>query len=58
MKNNVTEKEIYANKFYNYYNDDNYTLYDIQEFYYPFYRIKCNCIFREKSKISIVEENF
>ena len=58
MKNNVTEKEIYANKFYNYYNDDNYTLYDIQEFYYPFYRIKCNCIFREKNKISIVEENF
>ena len=58
MKNNVTEKEIYANKFYNYYNDDNYSLYDIQEFYYPFYRIKCNCIFREKNKISIVEENF
>jgi hypothetical protein len=58
MKNNVTEKEIYANKFYNYYNDDDYTLYDIQEFYYPFYRIKCNCIFREKNKISIVEENF
>ncbi len=58
MKNNVTEKEIYAHKFYNYYNDDNYTLYDIQEFYYPFYRIKCNCIFREKNKISIVEENF
>lgn len=58
MKNNVTEKEIYANKFYNYYNDDNYTLYDIQEFYYPFYSIKCNCIFREKNKISIVEENF
>ena len=58
MKNNVTEKDIYANKFYNYYNDDNYTLYDIQEFYYPFYRIKCNCIFREKNQISIVEENF
>ncbi len=58
MINNVTEKEIYANKFYNYYNDDDYTLYDIQEFYYPFYRIKCNCIFREKNKISIVEENF
>lgn len=58
MKNNITEKEIYANKFYNYYNDDNYTLYDIQEFYYPFYGIKCNCIFREKNKISIVEENF
>lgn len=58
MKNNVTEKEIYSNKFYNYYSDDNYTLYDIQEFYYPFYKIKCNCIFREKNKISIVEENF
>jgi hypothetical protein len=58
MTNNVTEKEIYVNKFYNYYNDDDYTLYDIQEFYYPFYRIKCNCIFREKNKISIVEENF
>lgn len=58
MKNNVTEEEIYANKFYNYYNDDDYTLYDIQEFYYPFYRIKCNCIFREKNKISIIEENF
>ncbi len=58
MKNDVTEKEIYANKFYDYYSDDNYTLYDIQEFYYPFYKIKCNCIFREKNKISIVEENF
>lgn len=58
MKNNITEKEIYANKFYNYYNDDDYTLYDIQKFYYPFYSIKCNCIFREKNKISIVEENF
>lgn len=58
MKNNVTEKEIYADKFYNYYSDDKYTLYDIQEFYYPSYKIKCNCIFREKNKIAIIEENF
>jgi len=58
MKNNITEKEIYARKFYDYYSDDNYTLYDIQEFYYPYFKVICNCIFREKNEISIVEENF
>ena len=58
MKNNITEKEIYADNFFNYYSDDKYTLYDIQEFYYPSYKIKCNCIFREKNKIAIIEENF
>ena len=58
MKNNPIEKEIYASKFYDYYSDDSFVLYDIQEFYYPYFKVICNCIFREKNKISIVEETF
>jgi len=57
MKNTPYE-EILASKYYKHYKDDNYTLYDIQGFYYPYFKVVCNCIFREKNKISIIEENF
>ncbi len=56
--NNIEEKDIYAKKFYNYYEDNDYELYDIQEFYYPYYKITCNCIFKEKNKLVIYEEIF
>ncbi len=58
MNNIIEYKEILARKYYEYYQDDNYELYDIQEFYYPYFKITCNCIFREKTKLSIVEEIF
>lgn len=58
MNNIIEYKEILARKYYEYYHDDNYELYDIQEFYYPYFKITCNCIFREKTQLSIVEEIF
>ncbi|MCG3696647.1 hypothetical protein [Aliarcobacter butzleri] len=58
VQNTVEYKEILARKYYEYYHDEKYELYDIQEFYYPYFKIKCNCIFREKTKLSIVEEIF
>jgi len=59
MSNNkIAFEEILANKYYNHYEDDDYTLYDIREFYYPYFKIVCNCIFREKNQISLIEEIF
>jgi len=55
---NITFEEILASKYYNYYEDDNYILYDVREFYYPYFKVVCNCIFREKNKISLIEEIF
>ncbi len=58
IQNTIEYKEILARKYYEYYHDEKYELYDIQEFYYPYFKIICNCIFREKTKLSIVEEIF
>ena len=51
-------EEFLVRKYHDYYQDDNYTLFDAQKFYYPYFKVTCTCIFREKSKISIVEEVF
>lgn len=58
VQNIIEYKEILARKYYEYYYDEKYELYDIQEFYYPYFKIMCNCIFREKTKLSIIEEIF
>jgi hypothetical protein len=59
MRNsNITFEEILASKYYNYYEDNDYILYDVREFYYPYFKVVCNCIFREKNKISLIEEMF
>lgn len=58
IQNTIEYKEILARKYYEYYLDEKYELYDIQEFYYPYFKITCNCIFREKTKLSIIEEIF
>ncbi len=58
VQNSIEYKEILARKYYEYYYDEKYELYDIQEFYYPYFKIKCNCIFREKTELSIIEEIF
>lgn len=54
----ITYKEILARKYHSYYGDDNYALFDVQKFYYPYFKVTCNCIYREKSRISTVEETF
>ena len=59
MNNNkIAFEEILASKYYNHYEDNDYTLYDVREFYYPYFKIVCNCIFREKNQISLIEEIF
>lgn len=58
IEKSIEYKEILARKYYEYYEDDKYELYDIQEFYYPYFKVLCNCIFREKTRFSIVEEIF
>jgi len=59
MKNkDISYQEILASKYYDYYKDSEYTLYDVREFYYPYFKIICNSIFRQKNKISLIEEMF
>lgn len=59
MSNNkIAFEEILASKYYNHYEDNDYALYDVREFYYPYFKIVCNCIFREKNQISLIEEIF
>ncbi|MDD3603444.1 MAG: phospholipase D-like domain-containing protein [Sulfurovum sp.] len=54
----ITYKEILARKYHDYYSDDNYALFDVQKLYYPYFKVTCNCIYREKNKISPIEEAF
>jgi len=54
----ISYQEILTSKYYDYYKDSEYILYDIREFYYPYFKIVCNCIFREKNQISLIEEMF
>ena len=58
MKKNITYKEILTKKYYDYYNDGNFELYDIQDVYYPYFKVTCSCIFKKKSKLLKVEEIF
>ena len=54
----ISYQEILTSKYYDYYKDSEYILYDIREFYYPYFKIVCNCIFRKKNQISLIEEMF
>jgi hypothetical protein len=54
----ISYQEILVSKYYDYYKDSEYILYDVREFYYPYFKIICNCIFRKKNQISLIEEMF
>jgi len=54
----ISYQEILASKYYDYYKDSEYILYDVREFYYPYFKIICNCIFRKQNQISLIEEMF